>query len=117
MRNMFNILLVYLDDIDVYSNTLDEHLTRLDTVFTRLGSYGLKLEIKKCSFFQKSVKYLGHVVSGEGVATDPDKITAGSTGHLERPTIIPRICVLLPSLHTNVHPTSNTAPQNCDSCV
>ena len=45
-------------------------------MFTRLGSYGLKLEIKKCSFFQKSVKYLGHVVSGEGVATDPEKITA-----------------------------------------
>ena len=74
--DMFNILLVYLDDIVVYSNTLDEQLTRLDTVFTRLGSYGLKLEIKKCSFFQKSVKYLGHVVSGEGVATDPEKITA-----------------------------------------
>ena len=76
--DMFNILLVYLDDIVVYSNALDEQLAWLDTVnvFTRLGSYGLKLEIKKCSFFQKSVKYLGHVVSGEGVATDPEKITA-----------------------------------------
>ena len=73
---MFNILLVYLDDIVVYSDTLDEHLARLDTVFTRLKSYGLKLEIRKCSFFKKSVKYLGHVVSSEGVATDPDKISA-----------------------------------------
>ena len=74
--DMFNILLVYLVDIVVYSNALDEHLARLDTVFTRLGSYGLKLEVKKCSFFQKSGKYLGHVVSGEGVATDPEKVTA-----------------------------------------
>ena len=74
--DMFNILLVCLNDIVVYSNMLDEQLTRLDTVFTGLGSYGLKLEIKKCSFFQKSVKYIGHVVSGEGVATDPEKIIA-----------------------------------------
>ena len=73
---MFNILLVYLDDIVVYSATLDEHLARLDTVLSRLGMYGLKLKISKCSFFKKSVKYLGHVVSEEGVATDHEKIVA-----------------------------------------
>ena len=74
--DMFNILLVYLDDIGVYSATLDEHLAKLDTVLSRLGMYGLKLKISKCSFFKKSVKYLGHVVSEEGVATDPEKIVA-----------------------------------------
>ena len=119
--DMFNIILVYLDDIVVYSNTLDEQLTRFDTVLTRLGSYGLKLEIKKCSFLQTSVKYLGHVVSGEGVATDPEKITAvrewAVPGNFERHTIIHRFCVLLPSLGTKVHTTSNTAPPNCDSCM
>ena len=58
--DMFNILLVYLDDIVVYSAILDEHLAKLDTVLSRLGMYGLKLKISKCSFFKKSVKYLGH---------------------------------------------------------
>ena len=108
----------------MYSNALDEHLARLDTVFTRLGSYGLKLEIKKCSFFQKSGKYLGHVVSGEGVATDPEKVTAvrewavpETLKNLEKPSLVHRICILLPSLRTNVYTASNTAPSNGDICM
>ena len=74
--DMFAILLVYLDDIVVYSSTLEEHIARLDIVFSRLKLYGLKLEVRKCNLFKKSVHYLGHVVSGDGVATDPNKITA-----------------------------------------
>ena len=72
-------VLVYLDDLLVYSNTLEEHLKRLDEVLSRLEKYGLKLNMKKCQFAQTSVKCLGHVVCQDGVKTDPDKIAAVQT--------------------------------------
>ncbi|XP_078733268.1 uncharacterized protein LOC144947785 [Lampetra fluviatilis] len=65
--------LIYLDDIIVFSRTFDEHLTRLETVFTRMRSAKLKFKPKKCHLLQRSVRYLGHIVSAEGVSTDPEK--------------------------------------------
>ena len=78
MENLLNGLqwrtcLVYLDDIIVYSKTFDEHLDRLREVFDLLGEAGLKLKPKKCQLFRHSVPYLGHVISAEGVKTDPEK--------------------------------------------
>ena len=73
---VLRILLVYLDDVLVFSSDFEEHLRRLETVFTRLRDIGLKLNPEKCRFGAREVHYLGHVVSGEGVATDPDKIAA-----------------------------------------
>lgn len=69
-------VLVFLDDLIVFSDTLDEHEQRLLRVLHRLKEYGLKLSPEKCKFFQTSVKYLGHIVSEKGVETDPDKILA-----------------------------------------
>ena len=68
--------LLYLDDIIVFSKTYEEHLERLESVFSRLKDAGLKLKPSKCLLFQRSIKYLGHIVSSEGIATDPDKIAA-----------------------------------------
>ena len=70
-EELLQILLVYLDDIIVYSDTIADHLKRLERVFQKLREHGLKIEAEKCQFFQSRVKYLGHVVSAEGVATDP----------------------------------------------
>jgi transposase InsO family protein len=70
----YNICCVYLDDIIVYSSTIDSHLTRLEQVFNRLDEYGLKLAPKKCEFFKDKLKYLGYMVSAEGIETDPDKV-------------------------------------------
>ncbi|RXN35846.1 Retrovirus-related Pol polyprotein from transposon 412 [Labeo rohita] len=67
-------VLMFLDDIIVFSETLEEHERRLLQVLTRLKEYGLKLSPEKCRFFQTSVKYLGHIVSERGVETDPGKI-------------------------------------------
>ncbi|XP_038062329.1 uncharacterized protein LOC119732798 [Patiria miniata] len=68
-------LLIYLDDIIVFSTTFDEHLKRLELVFSRLQQHGLKVKPAKCSFFKTEVNYLGHlVVAGEGVRPDPEKI-------------------------------------------
>lgn len=69
-------VLVFLDDLIVFSDTLEEHEWRLLRVLHRLEEYGLKLSPEKCKFFQTSVKYLGHIVSEKGVETDPDEILA-----------------------------------------
>ena len=68
--------LIYLDDILVHSRTISEHLERLEQVLQRIQGAGLKLKPAKCCFFQQSVPFLGHVVSGEGISTDPEKIEA-----------------------------------------
>ena len=69
-------LLLYLDDIVIFSTTFSQHLQRLDLVLSRLRHHQLKLKLSKCHFFQSQVQYLGHIVSAAGVATDPEKIRA-----------------------------------------
>uniref|UniRef100_A0A3P8RRT6 Gypsy retrotransposon integrase-like protein 1 n=1 Tax=Amphiprion percula TaxID=161767 RepID=A0A3P8RRT6_AMPPE len=72
-------VLVFLDDLIVFSDSLEEHEKRLQHVLQRLRENGLKLSHKKCRFFQTSVRYLGHIVSRDGVKTDPEKISAIKT--------------------------------------
>lgn len=69
-------LLLYLDDIIVFSSSVDQHLQRLEMVLGRLQREGLKAKVEKCAFFQQQVSYLGHVISNRGVATDPKKVEA-----------------------------------------
>lgn len=69
-------LLLYLDDIVVYSSSVNQHLQRLELVLGRLHQEGLKVKLEKCAFFQQEVSYLGHVISSQGVSTDPRKIEA-----------------------------------------
>ena len=71
--------LVFIDDLIVFAPTLEEHEQRLMKVLQRLKEFGLKLSVEKCVFFQTSVHYLGHVVSSDGVETDPDKIATLTT--------------------------------------
>ena len=68
--------IIYLDDIIIFSKDPDEHITRLEGVFEKLAKVGLKLKPSKCEFFCSSLKYLGHIVSRDGIATDPKKIEA-----------------------------------------
>ena len=68
--------LVYADDILVYSSDFDTHLKHLQQVFKKLREANLTLKPQKCSFAAKKVKFLGHIFSSEGVATDPDKTKA-----------------------------------------
>ena len=72
----WQICLIYLDDIVVFGQTVTQSMDRLAEVFVRIREACLKLKPKKCKLFQKSVLYLGHVVSSEGVSTDPEKIKA-----------------------------------------
>lgn len=70
----YQSLLLHLDNVVIFSSSVQQHLERLEVVFFRLHQQGLKIKVSKCHFFQKQVKYLGHVVSAEGVATDNDKV-------------------------------------------
>ncbi|XP_062844567.1 retrovirus-related Pol polyprotein from transposon 412 [Trichomycterus rosablanca] len=69
-------VLLYLDDIVIFSSTVAQHLQRLEMVLTRLQAEGLKAKLGKCAFFKPEVRYLGHVISQQGVSTDPDKVEA-----------------------------------------
>ena len=69
-----NLCIIYLDGIIVFSWTPEEHVHRFKAVFNKLRAAGLKLKPSKCDLFKREIKYLGHVVSNEGVSTDPDKI-------------------------------------------
>lgn len=69
-------LLLYLDDIIVFSSSVSQHVQRLEVVLDRLQREGLKVKLSKCSFFRREVGYLGHIISDQGVATDPAKIEA-----------------------------------------
>jgi hypothetical protein len=64
---------VYLDDVLVFGRTLEEHNSNLAKVFTGIREAGLKLKPRKCNFAQESVQYLGHVISADGIQTDPQK--------------------------------------------
>ena len=69
-------VLVFFDDILIYSRTLAEHIDHLSQVMSCLRQDSWKLKLSKCSFAQRSVAYLGHVLSADGVATDPSKVQA-----------------------------------------
>jgi hypothetical protein len=66
-------VVVFIDDILIYSPTWSEHLQE---VFATLDKQQFKVKLSKCSFAQTKLNYLGHVISQEGVATDPAKIEA-----------------------------------------
>ena len=68
--------IIYLDDIIIFSKNPDDHITQLEGVFEKLAVAGLKLKPSMCEFFKARLRYLGHVVSPQGIATDPTKMEA-----------------------------------------
>ena len=69
-------LLVYMDDVIVFSSDEQQHVDRLGRMLSRLHEAGLKIKPSKTFMFQTRVKYLGHIVDEQGIHTDPDKIEA-----------------------------------------
>ncbi|CAF0842311.1 unnamed protein product [Adineta steineri] len=63
--------LVYIDDIVVFSPTFEQHLQDLSAVFDRLSAAGLTLKASKCDFCRKELKYLGHIITPNGIKPDP----------------------------------------------
>ena len=80
MHKVFNpyldtFVVVFLDDILVYSKTLQDHVQHLQTVLTVLRQNQLYGKMSKCSFCQSQVQFLGFIISGQGVEVDPAKVT------------------------------------------
>ncbi len=70
------ICFIYIDDIIIYSKTLEQHIQLLNTVFHKLTQANLTLNMKKCHFFKPQLKFLGRIVSGRGVEIDREKTKA-----------------------------------------
>ena len=66
----------YIDDILVTGADDDEHFHNLEEVLVRLRNYGIRVKSSKCTFFQSSVEYLGHKITGEGLHTTTKKVDA-----------------------------------------
>ena len=64
----------YFDDILIGGSDFSDVMEKLELILSRLHAAGLTINLSKCSFFQKSVKFLGHLISSAGIAVDPDKI-------------------------------------------
>ena len=66
----------YIDDILIYSNNLKEHKKYINIVLSALQAAGLQVDITKYEFYITRVKYLGIIITTEGLEIDPDKISA-----------------------------------------
>jgi hypothetical protein len=73
-KHLRKFILVFFDDILIFSRTLEEHVTHLQEVLHILRSNSLTASMGKCVFSTSQVEYLGHVINGQGVSTDPSKI-------------------------------------------
>ena len=68
--------MVYLDDILIFSRTKEDHIHRIKNVFQRIKESGLKINPEKCQFLVRQTKFLGYIISSEGIQTDESKIEA-----------------------------------------
>lgn len=70
------ICAVYMDDIIVFSSSLQEHIGRLRTIFDRLRQANLKVQLDKTEFLRKEVAFLGHLITPDGLKPNPKKVEA-----------------------------------------
>ena len=75
-HNVYNFSKNYLDDILIYSITLDEHIEHVERVIKALMKENVKLKLSKCSFAQKSVVYLGHIITKNKYIPKNDNLIA-----------------------------------------
>src|SRR2546425_1119559 len=75
----FKTMIVYIDDLMIFSPDFDTHMKSLQEVFDRLRNAGLKLHPKKCKFAQAEINFLGHKINGEGVSVDEKKVEVVKT--------------------------------------
>ena len=81
MNNVFNkyldkFVLIFLDDILVYSKNEKEHEENLRLTLQLLREHQLYAKLSKCDFYRDRIQYLGHIISNEGIYVDPKKIEA-----------------------------------------
>jgi ribonuclease HI len=89
MEELDQFVVVFIDDILVYSRSAEEHEQHLRVVLGKLRSHQLYAKFSKCEFWLQKVSFLGHVLTAEGVAVDPEKVTAVS--EWKQPTSVSEI--------------------------
>lgn len=90
---------VYVDDLTIGSNTIDDHIDHVATVIKRLNAASIRLNVKKCHFCSSWARALGHVVSRHGRHIDPDKVRA--IVEWPRPTTVRQLLTFLGSTGWN----------------
>ena len=73
---LYDFIIVYLDDIIIFSQTMEEHLQHMRKVLEALRQAGLKLKLEKCEFAKKQLKYLKFIVRKFGIKLNPEKVRA-----------------------------------------
>ena len=73
-----NFVSVYIDDILIFSKSMEEHVHHISVVLDRLQDAGLKLKLSKCHFVCQEVEYLGHLITPQGLQPNPRKVSAVS---------------------------------------
>ena len=74
MPELDKFMVVFIDDILIYSKTAEEHEEHLRVVLSRLREHKLYAKFSKCEFWLKKVPFLGHVLSEDGISIDPSKV-------------------------------------------
>jgi hypothetical protein len=74
MPELDKFVVVFIDDILIYSKTKEDHANYIRVVLQRLRDHRLYAKFLKCEFWLDSVKFLGHTISSEGISVDPIKV-------------------------------------------
>ena len=78
MDELDKFVVVFIDDILIYSKSVQEHEQHLRVVLEKLRVHRLYAKFSKCEFWQEKVSFVGHILTAEGVAVDPEKVEAVS---------------------------------------
>jgi hypothetical protein len=74
MPELDKFVVVFIDDILVYSRNEEEHAGHLHVVFQHMREHRLYAKLSKCDFWLKEIKFWGHTISQDGIAVDPEKV-------------------------------------------
>jgi hypothetical protein len=74
MPELDKLVVVFIDDILIYSENAEEHAKHLRVILSRLQEHKLYAKFRKCEFWLKKVPFLGHVLSDKGISVDPTKV-------------------------------------------
>ena len=74
MPELDKFVVIFIDDILIYSKNEEEHAEHLHIVLQRLREHKLYAKFSKCDFWLKKVQFLGHIISDKGISVDPSKI-------------------------------------------
>jgi hypothetical protein len=104
MPKLDKFVVLFIDDILIYSKNEEEHARHLRIVLTRLREHQLYAKFSKCAFWLEEIQFLGHVLSAKGIAVDPSKVKdifrVETTNHCTSSPKFPWTGWLLPSIYS-----------------